>query len=308
MPDGGYIGYTGPDPVDVTGTVGVNNLGEISVGGGGSVEVTGITVGVDVTGITDVSGTSLDTIKTNTDYINPTSAQNLQDDLDTVNTSVVGVGTILQNDIGVNVSGWDSSVTGVTKVEAGDSKIPVQMYAHTGGGASTALTVDGDGNLNMAANTMPDISISSMPSVAVHAIPFPTNQLINGTVSVSGSPPNTVDDNNSTTTPLAGGATWIGTATDALNYTTFTIAVRTDQDSTDNGFVVQQSPDGTNWDDNSNFTIKAGVPRRYQFPVTHRYYRVKLTNSPTCLMITAQYNEGAAGLFLSGNDPGTTTE
>ena len=33
-----------------------------------------------------------------------------------------------------------------------------------------------------------------------------------------------------------------------------------------------------------------------------------LVFSSTCLIITAQYNDGADTLFLSGNDPGTTTE
>jgi hypothetical protein len=33
-----------------------------------------------------------------------------------------------------------------------------------------------------------------------------------------------------------------------------------------------------------------------------------LVFSSTCLIITAQYSEGAEALFLSGNDPGTTTE
>ena len=33
-----------------------------------------------------------------------------------------------------------------------------------------------------------------------------------------------------------------------------------------------------------------------------------LVFSSTCLIITAQYNEGTDELFLSGNEPGTTTE
>jgi hypothetical protein len=33
-----------------------------------------------------------------------------------------------------------------------------------------------------------------------------------------------------------------------------------------------------------------------------------LVFSSTCFIITAQYKDGADGLFLSGRDPGTTTE
>jgi len=33
-----------------------------------------------------------------------------------------------------------------------------------------------------------------------------------------------------------------------------------------------------------------------------------LVFSSTCLIITAQFSEGAFGFFLSGSEPGTTTE
>ena len=138
---------------------------------------------------------------------------------------------------------------------------------------------------NLSEIEISNVTIAAMPSVTVAggtltaAVSFPVTQTVEGTVNVSGVSPNLIDSNNSTTTPLSSGATWTGTATDISQFTTFTVTVKTDQDSTADGFVIQQSTDGTNWDDNHTYTLQSGVARRYQFPVTAQYYRVKLTNS-----------------------------
>jgi len=101
---------------------------------------------------------------------------------------------------------------------------------------------------------------------------------VTGTVSVDGISPNLIDSNNSTSTPLTAGSTYTGTATDVSQFTIVTTSVKTDQDSASDGFKIEFSPDGTNWDDSSTFTLGRNVARRYQFPVTAQYYRVVLTN------------------------------
>lgn len=93
----------------------------------------------------------------------------------------------------------------------------------------------------------------------------------------------TVSSNNSTTTPLAGDAAFTGTGDDCLGYSTVTVNVYADQDSAANGMTFQFSPDNSNWDDVYQFTLDASQSnnRRFQFPVTARYFRVVYTNGST---------------------------
>ena len=92
---------------------------------------------------------------------------------------------------------------------------------------------------------------------------------------------NAIDSNNSTTSTLGAGATFTGTGTDVLNYTSVTILLSTDQDSASNGMQFQFSSDNSNWDESHDFTYdhsEDGSARRFQFPVNARYFRVVYTN------------------------------
>ena len=88
------------------------------------------------------------------------------------------------------------------------------------------------------------------------------------------------DANNTTTTPLGGSASFVGTGTDLLGYSTVCITLATDADSATDGMKFQFSTDNTNWHDSYNFTmdVSSSNCRRFQFPVTARYFRLNYTN------------------------------
>lgn len=90
-----------------------------------------------------------------------------------------------------------------------------------------------------------------------------------------------VDPNNTTSTPLGSSGVFTGTATDVSGYTTVTTSIYTDQNSVVEGIQCQFSSDGVNWDDSNNFTKTGGVARRFEFPVTAKYYRIVYTNGTT---------------------------
>ena len=101
--------------------------------------------------------------------------------------------------------------------------------------------------------------------------------------SVDASLKNVISTNNSTTSTLAGDATYTGTADDVSGYSTVTINIYADQDSAASGMQFQFSSDGTNWDDVYSFTLDASSSndRRFQFPVTAQYFRFVYTNGST---------------------------
>jgi hypothetical protein len=97
---------------------------------------------------------------------------------------------------------------------------------------------------------------------------------------VTGARKNIVDSNNSTTTPLSGGATFTGTGTDVSGYASVAITLYADVDSAASGMQFQFSTDNSNWDDSHDFMmdVSESDTRRFQFPVTAQYFRVVYTN------------------------------
>lgn len=88
----------------------------------------------------------------------------------------------------------------------------------------------------------------------------------------------TVDTNNNSSTPLAGGATFTGTATDILQVAGITISVFSDVASATDGLSVQFSSDGTNWDHLDVFTIPAVTGKTFSFQPVAKWMRVLYTN------------------------------
>jgi hypothetical protein len=87
-----------------------------------------------------------------------------------------------------------------------------------------------------------------------------------------------VDSNNSTSTPLGGGAAFTGTATDILDYGIVFVSVYSNVASATDGLSIQQSIDGTNWDHSDVYTVPAGVGKNYSINPHARYVRVVYTN------------------------------
>jgi hypothetical protein len=87
-----------------------------------------------------------------------------------------------------------------------------------------------------------------------------------------------VDDSNSSTTPLSGGAAFTGTATEILDYGIVFVSVYADVASATNGLSIEQSSDGTNWDHKDVYTVPAGGTKNYSINPHSRYMRVVYTN------------------------------
>lgn len=99
-------------------------------------------------------------------------------------------------------------------------------------------------------------------------------------LTITASNTGTVNAVNSTTTNLTAGGTFIGSTVDISAYGSVSVSVFTSHASATDGFVVQQSIDGTNWDFTDSYTVSAGqtkinVPRQAQ------YFRMSYTNGAT---------------------------
>jgi hypothetical protein len=96
---------------------------------------------------------------------------------------------------------------------------------------------------------------------------------------------NKVDANNSSTSQLDPGGTndFVGAATDVSQYSSVAVTVHSDQDSALDGMKFEFSQDGTNWDDvyAFNLEVASSQTRRFQFPVTAKFFRVNYTNGTT---------------------------
>lgn len=83
---------------------------------------------------------------------------------------------------------------------------------------------------------------------------------------------------NSTSTPLAGGGSFIGTFEDIGSYSNITVMITTDVDSADNGLRVDWSTDGVTHDDTDVFKIYAGQSKQFTFGVTSKYFHIEYYN------------------------------
>jgi hypothetical protein len=91
-----------------------------------------------------------------------------------------------------------------------------------------------------------------------------------------------VSTNNSTTSTLIADAVFTGTGDDLMGYSAVVVTLDASHDSATDGMTFQFSTDNSNWDDVYTFTYTAANgARRFQFPVTARYFRIVYTNGGT---------------------------
>ena len=88
----------------------------------------------------------------------------------------------------------------------------------------------------------------------------------------------TVDDNNTTTTPLVADAVFTGTATDITHYAGIAILVEADQAGT---LTVQFSGNGTDWHEGESYDILANATKFFTPPAQAQYFRIVYTNGDT---------------------------
>lgn len=89
-----------------------------------------------------------------------------------------------------------------------------------------------------------------------------------------------LDTGNSSVAQLASGVSFVGAGVDCLGYSALAITIHSDKDSAEDGMKFEFSMDGSNWDDSYGFNLEAdsSQTRRFQFPVSARYFRVRYTN------------------------------
>jgi hypothetical protein len=195
-----------------------------------------------------------------------------------------GGATLATDDIGgvhhqkVKVEfGGDDSATQVTS----GTPLPITGTVTANAGTGT-MTVDGSGV------TQP-VSAASLPlpsgaATAAAQLPDGHNVTIDnaaGTNPVPTAPDDLISTNNSTTSLLGIDANFTGTGDDCSGYSSVTITLFADQNGATDGMKFQFSTDNTNWDDTYSFTMTASETRRFQFPVTARYFRLNYTNGGT---------------------------
>lgn len=86
---------------------------------------------------------------------------------------------------------------------------------------------------------------------------------------------------NSSTTPLGANAVFTGTSVSTLNYGAIVVNVFSDQPSAAGGLSVQQSSNGTNWDDTDGYTISASTALKVVIPRQAAFVRIVYTNGAT---------------------------
>lgn len=103
------------------------------------------------------------------------------------------------------------------------------------------------------------------------AAPLPVVALTNAVVSTA----------NSSTTNIAGSGNFTGTAEDVSDYSSIVVSVFSSHVGATDGLSLQQSPDGTNWDQVDAFTVPAVTGKTFSAPVQAKFFRVVYTNAGT---------------------------
>lgn len=90
-----------------------------------------------------------------------------------------------------------------------------------------------------------------------------------------------VDDDNSTATPLNAGIVFPGEWVNTLEFAVITVIVKSDVVSATDGLSVKFSSDGVNIDGTDDFTIPAGKGKTFSFQPQAKYFKVDYTNGGT---------------------------
>lgn len=160
-----------------------------------------------------------------------------------------------------------------------------------------------------SANSSPVVVASDQSTLPVNVQNFPAT---------STPAPSVLSSGNTTTTPLAANATFVGAWEDVSAYSTIVSTGYVDQNSSTNGAVIQFSNDGTTVIRQSFTSVTApnyGFP--VVLPVEARYFRVVYTNGGTAqgvMDLQTYYHYGAVspvmtplGAAISANDLASLT-
>lgn len=113
------------------------------------------------------------------------------------------------------------------------------------------------------------VGLSTNPSAAQVAIPVRTAG--DGFMSTL----------NSSTAVLGAGATFTGSSEDVTQYSTISIFVIASHASATDGLVIEQSVNGTNWDNSDTYTISANSGKTISVAAISNFFRIRYINGGT---------------------------
>lgn len=87
-----------------------------------------------------------------------------------------------------------------------------------------------------------------------------------------------ISTNNSSTATLGGGAAFTGTADEITQYSSVSVYVISNVASATDGLSIQQSNDGSNWDNVDVYTVPAATGKTFGVQCVGRYLRIVYTN------------------------------
>lgn len=128
----------------------------------------------------------------------------------------------------------------------------VVIQGETTPGVYTNVAVDSTGKLSLSATNPSSVSYTSLISTL-----------------------------NSSNTPLSANGVFTGTAEDVSNYSEARVSVFGDVASATDGMQMQQSNNGTNWDNIDSYTIPANTGKSFGAGIGARFFRIVYTNGGT---------------------------
>lgn len=209
--------------------------------------------------------------------------------------SGTGVLRVAQVSDGTGVIATVGAVTAITNALPAGTNAIGKLAANSGvtiGDVNIISNIPGTGALNLgkaedAPHTSGDVGVMALAvrndngTVLAGSdgdyLPMTTDSSGALRVDING----TISTNNSTTSVLAGGATFTGTSDETLIYNEIRVSVIASHASASDGLSIQQSTDNTNWDITDTYTIPAATAKTYSVPRQARYFRVVYTNGGT---------------------------
>lgn len=183
----------------------------------------------------------------------------------------LNTGVKIQISAGVGATYLNASVPAGTNAIG---SVSVSSSALPSGASTAALQSTGNTSLSSIDGKTPALGQAAM--AASTPVVIASNQTPISTIQSS-----VVSTTNSTTTPLAGGATFTGAAEACQDYASISVTVFSNVASAALGLSIQQSQDGTNWDFTDTYTVPAGSGVVFSASPAARFCRVVYTNGIT---------------------------
>ncbi len=211
-------------------------------------------------------------LKADTASGNPLEIEDALSDKDIVN-NVKAVLHASESGVFGNVQRTGTSLNtsdSVAQASLANIDTSVDVTLSTRASEATLLTIDAD--TSALAGT---VSGSEQQVDIVASLPTGTNNI--GDVDVA-SITGILDVNNSSTALLGSDAVFTGLATDITNIASVVVNLFTDQASATDGFSLQFSSDGTNWDEQFNHPIAANQAETFVHTPDAQFLRIVYTN------------------------------